>query len=411
MRRIYFDNSATSRTDDAVIEAMLPFMKEHYGNASSLHSFGREAKMAVDAARASIAKLINAAEPTEIIFTSGGTESDNLALKGFAFANRSKGRHIVTSAIEHHAVFNTCEYLKKNGFEVTYLPVNRDGLVEPESLERAIRPDTILVSVMYANNEIGTIQPIRELAEIAESRGVVFHTDAVQAAGHIPIDVRSEKISMLSISAHKFYGPKGVGALYVRKGVRLEPLLHGGGHERGLRSSTENVPGIVGMGKAAELAMSNMPAESRKLTALRDMMIDGVLESVPRSYLNGHRTKRLPNNANFRFDYIEGEGLVLRMDMRGFALSTGSACSTKSLEPSHVLLALGLRPEQAHGSLRVTLGKDNTEEDVKLFLEALPEEVSKLRQMSPYSDSNPIVANEPWCRSEEHDHGHDIKEE
>jgi len=408
MKRIYFDNSATSRTDNAVVEAMLPFMKEHYGNPSSLHSFGSEAKRGMDSARASVAKLINA-DPSEIIFTSGGTESDNLAIKGFAYANRSKGRHIITSAIEHHAIFNTCEYLEKNGFEVTYLPVDSEGLVSPEVLERAIRSDTILISIMYANNEIGTIQPIRELAGIAESKGIPLHSDAVQAAGHVPIDVRSERVSMLSMSAHKFYGPKGVGALYVRKGIRLEPLLHGGGHERGLRSSTENVPGIVGFGKAAELAMSNMSSESAKLIALRDMMIDGVLRRVPRSYLNGHRTKRLPNNANFRFDYIEGEGLVLRMDMRGFALSTGSACSTKSLEPSHVLIALGLRPEQAHGSLRISMGKDNTEEEVKLFLEALPEEVSHLRQMSPYSDSNPIMANEPWCSSEEH--GHTTKEE
>lgn len=410
MRRIYFDNSATSRTDDAVIAAMLPFMKEHYGNASSLHSFGREAKRAMDDARASVARLINA-EPSEIIFTSGGTESDNFALKGFVYANRRKGKHVITSAIEHHAIFNTCEYLQKNGFEVTFLPVDSDGIVSPESLERAIRKDTVLISIMYANNEIGTIQPIHALTEIAESRGITFHTDAVQAAGHVPIDVKSEGISMLSMSAHKFYGPKGVGALYVRKGVRLEPLLHGGGHEKGLRSSTENVPGIVGFGKAAELAIQNMPSESAKLVSLRDAIIDGVLQKVPRSYLNGHRTKRLPSNANFRFDYIEGEGLVLRMDMRGFALSTGSACSTKSLEPSHVLIALGLRPEQAHGSLRISIGKDNTEEDVKLFLEALPEEVSKLREMSPYSDANPIMANEPWCSDEEHSHEHDVKEE
>lgn len=410
MRRIYFDNSATSRTDDAVIAAMLPFMKEHYGNASSLHSFGREAKRAMDDARASVARLINA-EPSEIIFTSGGTESDNFALKGFVYANRRKGNHVITSAIEHHAIFNTCEYLQKNGFEVTFLPVDSDGIVSPESLERAIRKDTVLISIMYANNEIGTIQPIHALAEIAESKGITFHTDAVQAAGHVPIDVKSEGISMLSMSAHKFYGPKGVGALYVRKGVRLEPLLHGGGHEKGLRSSTENVPGIVGFGKAAELAIQNMPSESAKLVSLRDAIINGVLQRIPRSYLNGHRTKRLPNNANFRFDYIEGEGLVLRMDMRGFALSTGSACSTKSLEPSHVLIALGLRPEQAHGSLRISIGKDNTEEDVKLFLEALPEEVSKLREMSPYSDANPIMANEPWCSAEEHSHGHDVKGE
>ena len=403
MKRVYFDNSATSKTDDVVIEAMIPFTRDHFGNPSSLHSLGREAKKGLDTARAIVAKLINA-EPNEIIFTSSGTESDNLAIKGFVAANKNKGRHIITSAIEHHAVFNTCEYLQKNGFEVTFLPVDSDGLVSPENLEKAIRKDTILISIMYANNEIGTIQPIKALADIAASKGVTFHSDAVQAAGHLPIDVKTENISMLSMSAHKFYGPKGVGALFIKKGIRIEPLLHGGGHERGLRSSTENVCGIVGMGKAAELALANMTEESKRLVQLRDMIIDGVLKTVPRSYLNGHRTKRLPNNVNFRFDYIEGEGLVLRMDMKGFALSTGSACSTKSLEPSHVLLALGLRPEQAHGSLRISMGKDNTEEDVKLFLEALPEVIAKLREMSPYNDSNPMVANEEWCSKEEHEH-------
>ncbi|MDH4122721.1 MAG: cysteine desulfurase NifS [Thermoplasmata archaeon] len=403
MKRVYFDNSATSRTDQAVIDAMLPFMKEHYGNPSSLHGFGREAKKAMDASRASVAKLINA-DPMEIVFTSGGTESDNLALKGFVFANKNKGKHIIISSIEHHAVLHTCEYLQKNGFEITYLPVDSDGIVHPETLEKAIRPDTILVSIMHANNEIGTIEPIGELAKIASSRSIAFHTDAVQTVGHVSIDVKSEGVSMLSMSAHKFYGPKGVGALYVRKGIRLEPLLHGGGHERGMRSSTENVPGIVGIGKASEIAMDEMKTEAEKLTRLRNMMIDGVLKKIPRSNLNGHRTKRLPNNANFRFDFIEGEGLVLRMDMRGFALSTGSACSTKSLEPSHVLIALGLKPEQAHGSLRISMGKDNLEEEVNQFIDALPEEVAKLREMSPYNEANPMVANEPWCSSEDHDH-------
>lgn len=401
MRKVYFDNSATSRPDDAVIDAMLPFLREHYGNPSSLHGYGAEVRRAMEVSRENIAKLIGA-EPREIIFTSGGTESDNLALKGFAMTNRKKGRHIITSSIEHHAVLHTCEYLQKNGFEVTFLKVDSEGLIDLSDFEKAFRPDTILASIMYANNEIGTIQPIRALAELASSKEVAFHTDAVQAVGHIPIDVKTDKVSMLSMSGHKFYGPKGVGALYVRKGVRLEPLLHGGGHERGLRSSTENIPGIVGMGKAAELAMENMTEESKRLARLRDMLIDGVLRKVPQSHLNGHRTKRLPNNANFRFDFIEGEGLVLHMDMRGFAVSTGSACSTKSLEPSHVLLAIGLRPEDAHGSLRLSLGKDNNEEEVKQFIEALSQSVAKLREMSPYDEANPIKADEPWCAPEDH---------
>jgi len=399
MKRVYFDNSATSRTDDEVIEAMLPYMRDSFGNPSSLHSFGKEAKLALDRARESVAALINS-EPSEIIFTSGGTESDNLALKGYVMANRKKGSHIITSSIEHHAITSPCEYLEKNGFEVTRLPVDGNGLVDPNTLQDAIRDDTILVTVMYANNEIGTIQPIDRLAEIAAERGVAFHSDGVQAAGHIPIDVKKENISILSLSAHKFYGPKGVGALFVKRGVRLEPQLHGGGHERGIRSSTENVPGIVGMGKAVELAMRDMPEESKRLTEMRDMLIDRILENVPRSYLNGHRTERLPNNVHIRFDFIEGEGLVLYLDMKGFAVSTGSACSTKSLEPSHVLLAIGLRPEQAHGSLRLTMGKYNTEEDVKEFMDVLPEVVSKLREMSPYNEDNPMNPDEAWCGSE-----------
>lgn len=396
MRRIYFDNSATTRTDDAVIEAMKPFMTEAYGNPSSLHSFGKEAKSALDDARAQLARMLSV-EPSEIIFTSGGTESDNLAIKGYALANKKKGNHIIISSIEHHAVFSPAEYLGKNGFEVTKLPVSQEGLIDPASLEKEIRKETVLISIIYANNEIGIIQPIAELSEIAANRGIAFHTDAVQAAGHIPIDLKRNNISLLSMSAHKFHGPKGVGALFIRKGTRVEPLLHGGGHERGMRSSTENIPGIVGMGKTAELAMNSMKDESERLSRLRDKIIDNILENIPKCYLNGHRIKRLPGNAHFRFDYIEGEGLILYLDMKGFALSTGSACSTKSLEPSHVLLATGLRPEQAHGSMRVTLSKYNTEEEVDLFLEAIPEVVAKLREMSPYNEDNPMDPNESWC--------------
>ena len=406
MKLIYFDNSATTRTDKEVLDAMVPYTIDHYGNPSSLHTPGRESKMGMDTAREQVAKLLKV-EANEIIFTSGGTESDNLAIKGYAWANKAKGKHIITTKIEHHAVMETCKYLAKNGYEVTHLPVDHDGLVSPADFEKAIRPDTILASVMYANNEIGTIQPIRELGAIAKKKGIIFHVDAVQAAGHLPIDVKSENIDMLSLSAHKFYGPKGVGALYLRKGVRIEPLFHGGGHEKGLRSSTENVCGIVGLGKAAEMAAAGMVEESARLTRLRDRMIDEVLKTIPRSYLNGHRTKRLPSNANFRFDFIEGESLTMQLDMYGFAASTGSACSTKSLEPSHVLLALGLKPEEAHGSLRISMGKDNTEEDVKYLLEVLPKVVENLRAMSPYNESNPMKTDEPWCsREDEHDHEH-----
>jgi cysteine desulfurase len=406
MKAIYFDNSATTRTDKQVLDAMVPYTMEFYGNPSSLHTPGRDSKAGMDNARAQVAKLLGA-DPNEIIFTSGGTESDNLALKGYAWANRSKGKHIITSKIEHHAILATCEYLQKNGFEVTYLPVDSYGMVSTSDFEKAIRPDTLLASIMFANNEIGTIEPIQELGAIAKKKGIAFHTDAVQAAGHLPINVKADNIDMLSLSAHKFYGPKGVGALYVRKGVKLEPLLHGGGHERGLRSSTENVCGIVGLGKAAEMAMRDMPEEGKRLTKLRDMMIENVLKNIPHSHLNGHPTKRLPSNAHFRFDFIEGESLLLQLDMYGIAVSTGSACSTKSLQPSHVLIALGLRPEETHGSLRISMGKDNTEEDVKYFLETLPKVVDNLRAMSPYNEKNPMKADESWCSKEdEHDHEH-----
>lgn len=395
MKRIYFDNSATTKTDDRVIEEMLLFMREGYSNPSSLHSFGGEASRAVQEARQRIAGLIGA-RPEEIVFTSGGTESDNLALKGYAMANRKKGGHIITSSIEHHAVLEPCRYLEKLGFEITFLPVDEYGMVNAVSVEEAIREDTILISIMHANNEIGTIQPIDAIVKIAKEKGIPFHTDAVQTVGHIPIDV-SNGISMLSMSAHKFHGPKGVGALFVRKGIRLETQMHGGGQEKGIRSSTENVPAIVGMGRAVEIVRVEQAGESNRLVKIRDMIIDGVLEAVPSSFLNGHRSKRLPNNAHFRFDFIEGEGIVLHLDMRGIAASTGSACSTSSLEPSHVLLATGLMPHQAHGSLRVSLGRFNTEEEARIFLDNIPEVVSILREMSPYNEDNPIAPGGDQC--------------
>jgi cysteine desulfurase len=364
------------------MEAMAPFFSDKYGNPSSLYSFAQEARQAMEEAREKVAGLINA-KPKEIIFTSGGTESDNLALKGIAFANKDKGRHIITSAIEHHAVLNPCEWLEKQGFEVTYLQVDKEGLVSPEKLEEEIRKDTILISIMHANNEIGTIEPVEEIGKIAKEKGIYFHTDAVQSVGKIPVDVERMNVDLLSISSHKMYGPKGIGALYVRKGVRLVPLAHGGGHERNLRSGTENVSGIVGLGRAAEIAKEELDKEAERLTKLRDRLIEGALE-IENSWLNGHRTKRLPNNANFGFRFIEGESLILELDFHGISANTGSACSSKSLEPSHVLTAIGLRPEETHGSLRLTLGRQNTLEEVDYVLEVLPEVVSRLRRISPF---------------------------
>ncbi|MGQ9587682.1 MAG: cysteine desulfurase NifS [Thermoplasmata archaeon] len=388
-KRIYFDHSATTQVLPEVLEAMRPYFSDIYGNASSIHSFGREAKAALEEARKSVAALLNA-EPQEIVFTSSGTESDNLAIKGVAMhKGKSKG-HVITTKIEHHAVLETCDYLKRFGFDVTVLPVSIDGLVDPGDVERAIRNDTVLITVMMANNEIGTIQPIREIGRIAQSRGIPFHTDAVQAIGKLPIDVKADNIDLLSLSAHKFHGPKGVGALYVRRGTKIEPIIHGGGQERGLRSSTQNVAGAVGLGKAAEIAKRDLEPTAVKMKALRDKMIGEVPEQVPNAYVNGHRTKRLVNNAHFRFDFIEGESLVLQLDFKGIAASTGSACSTGSLEPSHVLLALGLTHEQAHGSLRITLGRENTQEEVDYLLQVLPEVVSRLRAISPFSAERPM---------------------
>jgi cysteine desulfurase len=383
MRRVYMDHAATTPVDREVMEKMKPYFSERFGNPSSIYSFGREAMIAVEAARKRVARAINA-KPEGIIFNSGGTESDNTALAGVAFANRDKGNHIITSKIEHHAVLETCRFLEKNGFRVTYLDVDKYGLVRPEDVDKAITGKTILVSVMCANNEIGTIEPIREIGKICRDRGVVFHTDAVQSLGKIPLDVERMNIDLLSMSSHKIYGPKGVGALYVRKGIRIEPLIHGGSHEFRKRAGTENVAGIVGFGKAAEIAVKRMDRDSKVLRRLSRRLEKGVLE-IPDSYLNGPEDpgKRLPGYANFRFDFIEGESIILRLDMEGVAGSTGSACSTKSLQPSHVLLALGLKHEQAHGSLRLSMGRSNDEGDVKRVLEVLPGVVSALREISP----------------------------
>jgi cysteine desulfurase len=382
MQRIYFDNSATTQVDRRVMDAMLPYHLEKYGNASSLHSFGREAYKAMEEARGKVAKAIGA-QGRDIIFTSGGTESDNLAIQGAAYANMEKGKHIITSVLEHPAVLNTCHFLEGQGFTVSYIPVDRDGIVRLDELKKAIGKDTTLVTIMAANNEIGTIQPFREIGAIAHEAGALFHTDAVQAVAKVSIDVTKDNIDLMAMSAHKFHGPKGVGALFIKKGTRVRPVVYGGGHERGYRSSTENIPGIVGMGKAIELAMEGMEQNVAQMAHIRDRIIDGVLPRVRDSGLNGHRTHRLCNNAHFRFDFIEGESLILQLDMKGIAASTGSACSSKSLEPSHVLLALGMRHEQAHGSLRVSLSRFNTMAEADYLVDVLPDIVENLRKMSP----------------------------
>lgn len=378
---IYLDNAATTAVDPRVLKAMQPYFSKHFGNASSLHGFGQRARAALEDAREKVAALIDS-KPEEIIFTSGGTESNNLAIKGLAWAHPNK-KHIIISAIEHHAVMEPCEWLRKHGYDITVLPVDSYGLVDPKAVERAIRPDTLMVSIMHANNEIGTIEPIERIGAICRAKDVFFHTDAVQSFGKIPIDVDAMHIDLLSASSHKIHGPKGVGCLYVRKGISLVPLAHGGGHERGLRSGTENVAGIVGFGEAAAIAKKEMAADAKRLTALRDLLIKETLK-IQDSWLNGHPRQRLPGNANFGFRYIEGEALVLQLDMHGIAVSTGSACSSKSLEPSHVLLALGLRHEEAHGSLRVSLGKFNTRADIDALLKVLPQTVERLREISPF---------------------------
>ena len=384
MKRVYLDYAATTPTDPRVVEAMRPYFNEKYGNASSIHTFGQEARAAVEKAREQVAALIGAG-PEEIVFTSGGTEADNFALEGIAFASEKKGDHIITSAIEHHAVYECSKFLEKRGFKITYIPVDKDGLVDPEAVRKAVTDKTILVSIMHANNEIGTIEPVAEISKIVKGKGICFHTDAVQTVGHLSVKVNELGVDLLSISAHKLYGPKGVGALYIRKGTRLVPFLHGGGQENGRRASTHNVPGIVGFGVAAELAGKEMDHENSRISALRDKLIKGILGKIPDSRLNGHPDLRLPNNVNVIIQYVEGESMLLNLDMQGVAASTGSACTSGSLEPSHVLLALGLSPELAHGSLRFTLGKYTTEEDIDHVLRILPDIVKKLRAMSPLS--------------------------
>lgn len=379
---VYLDHAATTYVKPEVFEAMKPYFCEHFGNASSIYGIGRESKKAVEEAREKVAKAIGA-QAREIYFTGSGSEADNWALKGFAAANKKKGNHIITTNIEHPAVLNTCKYLEAEGFEVTYLPVDSDGLISLEELKKSIKGTTILISIMFANNEIGTIQPIQEIGAIAHEKGIIFHTDAVQAIGNVDIDVEKLNIDLLSLSAHKFYGPKGVGALYVKKGVKISSYLHGGQQERGKRASTENIPGIVGLGRAIELAAGNMEAYNKKLLNLREKTIEGLLAKVPYIRLNGHRTNRLPGNVNMSFQYIEGESLLLMLDMQGVCGSSGSACSSGSLDPSHVLMAIGLPHEIAHGSLRLTFGDENTEEDVDFILEEIPKIVSRLRDMSP----------------------------
>ena len=381
-KRIYMDHAATTYVKPEVLDAMTPYFTEHFGNPSSIHSFARETKKAIDHAREQVANAIGAT-PSEIFFTSGATESDNWALRGMAYQHKNKGNHIITTAIEHHAILHTCQALEKQGFEVTYLEVDENGLVTPEQVKNAITDKTILVAVMFANNEIGTIEPIEQIGAVCKEKGVVFHTDAVQAFGAVPIDVNKMNIDLLSITGHKLYGPKGTGALYIRKGVILKNLIEGGAQERGKRPGTENIAGIVGLGKAAELANEHMEENAARLTALRDKLIDGILQQIPETRLNGHRTKRLPNNVNICFRYIEGESLLLLLDRAGIAASSGSACTSGSLDPSHVLLAIGLPHEIAHGSLRLTLGACTTEEDVLYTIETLKTIVERLRQMSP----------------------------
>lgn len=382
MDRIYLDHAATTPVAPEVIQAMLAYMTLNYGNASSLHSFGQEAKVAIENSRDHAASIIGA-KPEEIVFTSGGTESDNFVLKGVALARKDKGNHIITSAIEHHAVLETCKFLETQGFSVTYLGIDEYGLVNPDDVKKAVTDKTILISIMHANNEIGTIEPIADIGTIARDQGIYFHTDAVQTLGHCPIDVDALHVDLLSASGHKVYGPKGVGMLYIRKGTRIAPLLHGGDQERSRRASTLNVPGIVGFGRAIELAREEMTSESARQSALRDRLIEGLLLTIEDSRLNGHPAKRLPGNANISIAYVEGEAMLLTLDMEGIAVSTGSACTSSSLEPSHVLTAMGLPLELAHGSLRFSLGRNTTRHEIERVIEVLPAIVKKLRSISP----------------------------
>ena len=380
--KIYFDNAATTAVRKEVYEEILPYFMQSYGNASSVYTIARKSKKALEKAREQVAKALNA-DTEEIYFTAGGSESDNMALKGIAEAMETKGKHIITTKIEHHAILHTCEYLQKRGFEITYLSVDEYGKISLEELKKAIRKDTILISVMFANNEIGTIQPIKEIGAIAKEHGIYFHTDAVQAVGHVKIDVKEMNIDLLSLSGHKLCAPKGIGAIYIKKGVTIHPLIHGGAQEKRKRAGTENIAGIVGLGKAIELANEEMEKNTEYLIFLRDKLINGILEKVPYSKLNGHPKDRLPGNCNFSFDFIEGESMLLLLDSTGIAASSGSACSAGSSDPSHVLLAIGLSHEKAHGSLRMTLEHDNTEKEVEIVLQELPAIIAKLREMSP----------------------------
>ena len=381
MKTTYMDYSATTYVKPEVLDAMMPFFTEKFGNPSSFYGISRETKMAIDNARAQVAKAINC-DPNEVYFTGGGSEADNWAIKGIATAHMKKGNHIITTKIEHHAVLHTCEFLEKFGFEVTYLDVNEEGFVDIKQLEEAITDKTILVSIMFANNEIGTIQPIKEIGALCREKKVLFHTDAVQAVGSVPVDVKEMNIDLLSLAGHKLYGPKGIGALYIRRGIRIDNLIHGGGQERGRRAGTENIPGVVGLGKAIELATENIEENRARLTVLRDKLIDGILERIPYARLNGPRgDKRLPGNSNISFEFIEGESILLSLDFEGICASSGSACTSGSLDPSHVLLAIGLPHEKAHGSLRTTLGAASTEEDVEKLLNELPPIIERLRNI------------------------------
>ena len=383
MKTVYMDYAATTYVKPEVLEEMLPYFTEKFGNPSSFYGISRETKMAIDNARAQVAKAINC-DPNEVYFTGGGSEADNWAIKGIATAHMKKGNHIITTKIEHHAVLHTCEFLEKFGFEVTYLDVNEEGFVDLKQLEEAITDKTILVSIMFANNEIGTIQPIKEIGALCREKKVLFHTDAVQAVGSVPVDVKEMNIDLLSLAGHKLYGPKGIGALYIRRGIRIDNLIHGGGQERGRRAGTENIPGVVGLGKAIELATENIEENRARLTVLRDKLIDGILERIPYARLNGPRgDKRLPGNSNISFEFIEGESILLSLDFEGICASSGSACTSGSLDPSHVLLAIGLPHEKAHGSLRTSLGAASTEEDVEKLLNELPPIIERLRNMSP----------------------------
>ncbi len=383
MSTINFDNASASPVDPRVVEAMMPYFRDEYGNPSSFHSIGRRAKEAMEDARSKVAELIGAERSDEIIFTSGGTESNNLALIGTAYRNKRKGTHIIISAVEHISVLNAAKFLQRNGFKLTVLPVDKYGLVDLEALKSILTDDTILVSIMLANGEVGTIEPVREACEIVKEKGAYFHTDAIAACGQIPVRVEELEVDLISLSSSDMYGPKGVGALYVKKGTPISPITYGGGQERGLRSGTENVPGIVGMGEAARIVKAEMKKEAERLTAMRDRLIEGVLKRIDYSYLNGHPTRRLPNNANIRFSFIEGESIILSLEMEGILASTGSACTSKTLMPSHVLTAMGIKHEEAHGSIQFTMGRYNKESDVDKLLNILPGIVSKLREMSP----------------------------